>query len=303
MTEQPQFSICVATHNRSALLPGLLQGLSRQTGPSFEVVVVVDGQTDDSLEVMRGLERSLPFDLHFEQVPHGGRGSALNRAFDLSSGRFLLILDDDDQLADGALAAMLSTWNSIAEDRKHEFCGVAGLAVRPDGSVIGDKFPDAPVESDFFTMRQIRNVRGDKKEAFLRSALGKWRFPALPGEYRVPTNLLWFELASRFKVRFVNEPWVVKTYRADGLTANGLKNKVASANTTALADARALELFPAMPWWLRLRFNVSYARYAAHAAIPSRDQLAVQGRGLLASVAGPIGRMQAKRDLRRLKVK
>lgn len=300
MPQVPDFSICVATHNRAALLPGLLAGLATQAGASFEVVVVVDGDSDDSAAVLHRLASELPLALRYEQVAHAGRGAALNRAFDLATGRFLIILDDDDHLTDGALASMLSVWNSIPEDQRPQFCGVAGLAVRPDGSVIGDRFPKAPADSDFFTMRQVRNVRGDKKEVFLREALGAWRFPAIPGEYRVPTNLLWFELASRYRVRFVNEPWVVKTYRPDGLTANGLKNKVASARLTAMADARALELFPHMPWWLKIRTSFNYARYAAHSGIEPSQCRRVLGEGLSERLYRWLARRQVRKDLRRL---
>ncbi len=300
MTESPDFSICVATHNRAALLPGLLEGLATQAGASFEVVVIVDGETDDSVPVLQRLARALPLTLRFEQIPHAGRGAALNRAFDLATGRFLVILDDDDQLTEGALASMLAVWNSIPEERRQQFCGVTGLAIRPDGSVIGERFPNVPADSDFFTMRQIRNVRGDKKEVFLREALGQWRFPQIDGEFRVSTNLLWFELASRFRVRFVNEPWVVKTYRPDGLTANGLRNKVASARLTAMVSAMALENFPDMPLWLRLRFSANYARFATHAGVPTRGQAAVVGGSLVARIAGLVGRSQAERDRRRL---
>ena len=300
MTKSPDFSICVATHNRAALLPGLLAGLATQAGASFEVVAIVDGETDDSAAVLHRLAGELPLALRYEQVAHAGRGAALNRAFDLATGRFLIILDDDDHLTDGALASMLSVWNSIPEDQRPQFCGVTGLAVRPDGSVIGDRFPNAPADSDFFTMRQIRNVRGDKKEVFLRSALGAWRFPQVSGEFRVPTNLLWFELAARYRVRFVNEPWVVKTYRPDGLTANGLKNKVRSARLTTMAAARALELFPEMPWWLRFRLRVSYARFAKHAGI-NRDEWPGLPRALgIAMLADVIGEAAAWRDRRRL---
>ncbi len=302
MTDSPDFSICVATHNRAALLPGLLTGLSTQAGPSFEVVVVIDGDTDDSLAVLHRLATELPMALRYEQIPHAGRGAALNCAFDLATGRFLIILDDDDQLATGALASMLSVWNSIPEDRRHEFCGVTGLAVRPDDSVIGHRFPNAPADSDFFTMRQIRNVRGDKKEVFLREALGEWRFPQIDGELRVPTNLLWFELAARYRVRFVNEPWVVKTYRPDGLTANGLKNKVASARLTALVHATALEKFPRMPFFLRFRTEMQFARFAAHAGLASEETDSVLGRGLRAACVRRLADWQRSRDLRRLRL-
>ena len=50
----PELSVVIATHNRSELIAGLLESLDRQTAApaSYEVVVVVDGSTDDTLEVL-----------------------------------------------------------------------------------------------------------------------------------------------------------------------------------------------------------------------------------------------------------
>jgi len=50
-------SVIVATYNRAALLRDCLESLARQTLPSdeFEVVVVVDGSTDATRQMLRGL--------------------------------------------------------------------------------------------------------------------------------------------------------------------------------------------------------------------------------------------------------
>lgn len=283
---RPDFSICVATRNRAGLLPVLVSMLEEQQAASLELVVVDDGSTDKTAEVLSGLVAACPVPLRWVTIAHSGRGAALNRCFDLATGRFIYLLDDDDAIPEGALADILTVWSSIPEEDRSRFCGCCGLAEDQDGKVIGDRFPANSEDSDLFTMRQVRNIRGDKREVFLRSALGNWRFPQVEGEYRVSTNLLWFELAARYKTRFVNRVWLKKTYRPDGLTAKGSRNKQASPGLTALMNRRALELFPHMPLRLKFRFGLAYARYARLAGEPEATRRTVLKRVPLGWVLG-----------------
>lgn len=300
MQTAPDFSICVATRNRKALLPGLVAALERQSGASFELIVVIDGDVDGSAEVLAELAARSGRPLRWEAIAHSGRGAALNRCFDLASGRFLFLLDDDDTLPPGALADILATWESIAPGERDGFCGVCGLAEDQNGKLIGTGFPQDPTDSDFFTLRQVTGVRGDKREVVLRERVGNWRFPVFAGEARVATNLLWFHLAARYRARFVNRVWLTKTYQPDGLTAHGLRNKVRSARSTAYYNETALRLFPHMPLWLKLRFGRDYARYARHAGIALAERRAVLKATPFATLCDILGGLAVRRDTARL---
>ena len=293
-------SICVATHNRAERLGPLIERTLALGGARIELVIVNDGSSDATPEVLEASAAQHPDRLTWDSIVHSGRGAALNRAFDLARGDFILLLDDDDSIEADALADILQTWNSIPLSERDNFCGVCGLATRMDGTLIGDQFPTSPMDSDFFTARIIKRLRGDKREVFRRAALGDWRFPVAPGEYRVATNLLWFELAARYKARFVNRVWLRKDYLPGGITANGLRNKVRSARLTAHYNATALRLFPRMPWWAKFRFSLDYARYATHARLPLGERLAVLGSGPLGRILVFAGAVVARRDLRRL---
>ena len=293
-------SICVATHNRAEKLGPLIERISGLTGARIELVIVDDGSRDETRAVLDAAAASSPVPLLWDSIPHSGRGAALNRTLDLARGDFILLLDDDDFIAPDALADILATWASIPGAERDGFCGVCGLAARMDGTVIGDRFPVSPMDSDFFTARIVDRIRGDKREVFRRAALGDWRFPVIAGEFRVATNLLWFELAARYKARFVNRVWLNKNYLPDGITANGLRNKVRSARLTAHYNATALRLFPHMPWWAKLRFRLDYARYAAHAGLPRDERLDVVGRNLPGAALLLAGALASRRDRRRL---
>jgi len=303
VTDSPlDFSICVATFRRPQLLAALVRRVSSLTGASFELVVVDDGSGDGTVNVLQELEREAGIPFKWRTIAHAGRGAALNAAFDLAKGRFIFLLDDDDAIADGALGDILATWQSIPELQRQRFCGVAGLAADPEGKVIGRQFGAEPLDGDHFSVRILGRVRGDKREVFLREALGDWRFPVVPGEYRVATNLLWFHLAKSYLIRHVNHVWLIKTYRTDGITANGLRSKVKSARLTALYNRETLRLFPDMPAHLRLRFLMDYCRFAAHAELPRRERIETCGSGLFAGFLVGLGELSARRDRRRLKV-
>ena len=88
-------SIIIPTYNRVAELHRCLLALSSQTYPvtDFEVIVVVDGSTDGTLQMLAKL--NTPFAMRVISQPNLGQPVALNRGADESGGRVSIFLDDD----------------------------------------------------------------------------------------------------------------------------------------------------------------------------------------------------------------
>ena len=100
----PELSVVIATHNRSELLVHLLDSLDRQTAAPerFEVGVVVDGSTDDTLDALGRL--SPRYSLVVVAQQQQGGTPARNAGGARARGRLLLFVDDDE-LADPGLVA------------------------------------------------------------------------------------------------------------------------------------------------------------------------------------------------------
>ncbi|HVT43245.1 MAG TPA: glycosyltransferase [Thermoanaerobaculia bacterium] len=94
----PYFSIVIPTHNRIDTLLRVLGSLDQQANaPSFEVIVVNDGSTDATAEVIDRALRLGTFRFHlvFITQPNSGPGRARNRGVESAKGRFVVFIGDD----------------------------------------------------------------------------------------------------------------------------------------------------------------------------------------------------------------
>lgn len=102
-------SVIIATYNRAAQLRACLESLAHQTLPpqEFEVVVVVDGSTDATREMLASL--ALPYRLVPVSQANRGQAAAANEGIRVATGSYCLFLDDDIQATPRLLRAHLDT--------------------------------------------------------------------------------------------------------------------------------------------------------------------------------------------------
>jgi glycosyltransferase involved in cell wall biosynthesis len=91
----PELSIVIPSYNRSDRLRACLDALTRQTQAAgdFEVIVVVDGSTDETMDMLAGFVA--PYALRAIRQDNAGQAAARNRGIAAAAGRYCLFLDDD----------------------------------------------------------------------------------------------------------------------------------------------------------------------------------------------------------------
>ena len=95
----PLVSVVLPTHDRAALLPRAVASVRAQVYPTWEIVLVDDGSTDDTPAVVEGLRADLgPDRLRSIRVPHGGVCAARNHALASAKGALIAYLDDDNTM-------------------------------------------------------------------------------------------------------------------------------------------------------------------------------------------------------------
>jgi glycosyltransferase involved in cell wall biosynthesis len=91
-----RLSVVTPTYNRQASLERFLRSLDKQassTASAFEVLVVDDGSTDETLATIDGLQVS--YQLRLLRQAHQGPAQARNLGVSEASGELILFLDDD----------------------------------------------------------------------------------------------------------------------------------------------------------------------------------------------------------------
>lgn len=107
---QPVVTVCVSTRNRSHLLPRLVAHLERQTLDlaDFEVVIVDNGSTDDTWQVLQRLAATSRLELRVHQNPPGkGPAAGRNRAWRDANAPLCAFTDDDCMPSPGWLPAIV----------------------------------------------------------------------------------------------------------------------------------------------------------------------------------------------------
>ncbi len=91
-----KLSIIVPVYNVKPYLDECLSSLVKQTIDDYEIILVDDGSTDGSADIIRDYELRFPQLIKTMRVDNGGQGRARNFGIDIAQGDYLGFIDSDD---------------------------------------------------------------------------------------------------------------------------------------------------------------------------------------------------------------
>jgi hypothetical protein len=91
-----RFSVVIASKDRAGYLERVLASLSEQKGaPSFEVIVVDNGSSDSTAQVVERARASMRCNVQYLLESHPNRAAARNRGVAVAQGHIIVFVDDD----------------------------------------------------------------------------------------------------------------------------------------------------------------------------------------------------------------
>jgi glycosyltransferase involved in cell wall biosynthesis len=296
MSSQRSASVIVNNCNYGRFLRAAIDSALAQTYPDVEVVVVDDGSSDDSRDIIASYGTRIRAVLQ----PNGGQASALNAGFAHSTGDVIFFLDADDVLDAGAVQAVMGAWRE----------GVAKIQffldiIDADGQPLGSRLPpDRPWKG------QVRDLllafgsypsTGTTGNGFARALLDRimpvpeqaWR--RFPDSYLILLapffgDVLWIDRTLGGYRAHGGNQWTMESVRVGRLREGLLSDDLREAALREWAADIGIDVPPA--WNLRLP-NHLQARLASLVLSPADHpyhgdrRWALALRGARASLGAP----------------
>lgn len=219
-----KITVFTPTYNRAYIIENLYRSLQRQTFGDFEWLVVDDGSTDNTEELIKSwIDDGNDFPIRYCKKENGGKCRAINYGLDLAEGELFFNVDSDDYLTDDALEKV-SVWaDTLPEDGN--FCGVVGNL----GTAI-NQTPNTPLNAAYRDASLLERyvdftehpIDGERAPVFFTEINKRYKYPEFDGEKFLTPAVSWNRMAhDGYKVRVFDEIIWIYEYCEDGLTMQG----------------------------------------------------------------------------------
>lgn len=156
-TGDPLVSVLVRTCGRPLVLKRALESIRRQEYKNLEVIIVEDGKPT-AQKMLEKEFTDFPFPYRYEATgKHVGRSRAGNRAMQLSGGKYLNFLDDDDGLLPDHVECLVRALSGRKEKAAYSLAQERQVAVWPQKAkmpVARIRKKDASIKKSFIRYRQ-----------------------------------------------------------------------------------------------------------------------------------------------------
>ena len=106
-------TVFTPTYNRAYTLPKLYNSLCRQTSVDFMWLVVDDGSTDNTEELIKGWQEENKVLIEYHKQSNGGKMRAHNLGVKLCNSELFFCVDSDDYISDVAIEHIIDYWNEL----------------------------------------------------------------------------------------------------------------------------------------------------------------------------------------------
>ncbi len=191
---KPFFSIILPTYNRANLIIKAIQSVLNQTFDDFELIVVNDGSTDNTDEVVKSIEDRR---IKYFKKENEERSIARNFGIDKAEGQYIVFLDADDYFLNTHLEKAYK-YDAIADGK---IIHLGYKIINNRGEIIFQSQNDTtdleklPYENIFHCSSLFIPNKIIKKYKFINS-----KYATISEDL-----YLWLILASRFEFLIVNE--------------------------------------------------------------------------------------------------
>lgn len=219
MTLKPTLTVFTPTYNRGYTIHKCYESLKRQTNKDFIWLVVDDGSTDNTKDIIDDYIKEGIIDIKYIYQENQGMHGAHNTAYENIDTELNVCIDSDDYMTDNAVEKIIEFWN---KNKDKNIAGVIGLDSYENGNIIGSKFPNELKTSTLFELYHKHGVTGDKKIVYRTDLTKQYPYPIFEGEKYVGLAYKYYQIDLEYELALMNEVLCVVEYMEDGSSLNML---------------------------------------------------------------------------------
>ena len=278
-------TVFTPTYNRAYCLHKGYEALCRQTSKDFKWIVVDDGSTDNTRELVQQWQQAdNGFEIQYIYKENGGLYTGYNVAIAATDTELCVCVDSDDYLTDDAVEKAVSFWRAHGSD---QYAGVIGLDCLESGEILGDPFPDQKSINLIDLLLGKYPIRNGDRKNFVRTDLYKKFVPMkeFPGEKDFNPHFLHIQISKTHDFLVFNEKLCVVEYQPDGMTNTIFKQYMRSPRSF-----REMRLLDLSLKGASFKFYAKKAiHYVASCILAKEACISASPRKLLTAVMAPLG--------------
>ncbi|MBP3237036.1 MAG: glycosyltransferase family 2 protein [Bacteroidales bacterium] len=211
-------TVFTPAYNRARTIGRTYESLCRQTSKDFEWLVVDDGSTDNTRQLVEKWIAERKIDIRYIYQENQGMHGAHNTAYRNIHTLLNTCVDSDDWMPDDAVETIVSFWKEHGSD-KH--AGIIGLDCTQDGTIIGSEFPDNLESTTLRAYYELHGGRGDKKCVYRTDLISATpEYPVFKDERYVGLGYRCSFVDQKCELLTLNKVLVIVEYQAEGSTMN-----------------------------------------------------------------------------------
>ena len=209
-----RLTIFTPTFNRAYILPKLYESLCEQTCKDFEWLIVDDGSTDNTKELVEDWIKDKKIPIRYICQENGGKMRAYNKAVSLTETELFVCIDSDDQLANEFVVKdSLTFWDEHKNEcLEKEIAGMVSLR----SSSCGEQYFVSLSHGSLYDI--CSNYKGETTIILLTEILRNYPYPSFEGENFITDVYIYDRMDEDFC--FLFHPYISQKcdYHEDGYT-------------------------------------------------------------------------------------
>lgn len=208
------FTVFTPTYNRAYTLPQLYKSLIRQTNHDFEWLVIDDGSTDDTEELINSYIKEDKISITYIKQKNQGKHIAINNSLDIITTEYFITVDSDDYLLENAIEICFQL------SKKCNPSNIAGFSFINYTEALSSQLNKFGFLRTFNYKDVKLNVKGEKSFALKTNIAKKYKFPVFEDENFCQEAYILVQIMENHQILYTDYILAIGEYLEDGLSQN-----------------------------------------------------------------------------------